>query len=165
MNVSMGGKKNKKAANQDDDDNGPRIPEDQNGKPTNGPTARSHGPRKWGQVGRKAGIGFEKKVKIYLNDKRIVVDNKSHMFLVTPADSNEEIINHVVSSIDEVADGWGEPPSNFYWVPVVQFVVYPGGNANYARLQTALDQRWGVTSTVEYAADSKNKKPATGGRP
>ncbi|HEY3965249.1 MAG TPA: hypothetical protein VGM05_11910 [Planctomycetaceae bacterium] len=165
VSIGLGGRKSRKAANQDDDDTGPRIPEDQNGKPTNGPAARSRGPRKWGQVGRKAGIGFEKKIKIYLNDKRIVVDNKSQMFLVTPADSSEEIVNHVVASIDEVADTWGEPPSNFYWVPVVQFVVYPGGNTNYVRLQTALEQKWGVTSTVEYAADRKDKKPATGGHP
>lgn len=165
VSIGLGSNKSKKAAKQDDDDNGPRIPENQDGNPTNGPSARSRGPRKWGQVGRKAGIGFEKKIKIYLNDKRIVVDDKSHMFVVTPADSNEEIVNHVVSSIDEVADSWGEPPSNFYWVPVVQFVVYPGGNTNYVRLQTALEHKWGVTSTVEYAADRKEKKPTTGGRP
>ena len=87
------------------------------------------------------------------------------MLSVTPADSSEEIINHVVAGIDSVADSWGEPPSNFYWVPVVQFIVYPGGDANYARLHAALEQKWGVMSTVEYAADRKDKKAASGGRP
>jgi hypothetical protein len=129
-------------------------------RPTGGPAVRASGPRKWGRVGRKAGIGFEKKIKIYLNDKRIVVDNKQHALMVPRADSGEEVINHVVASIDSVADSWGEPLSNFYWVPVVQFIVYPGGDANYSRLHTALEQTWGVTSTVEYAPDRKDKEVA-----
>jgi hypothetical protein len=165
LNVSLGGKKSRRKPNQENPDDGPRISENSDNKPSSGAAVRANGPRKWGQVGRKAGIGFEKKIKIYLNDKRVVVDNKQHMLLVTPADSGEEIINHVVASIDSVADSWGEPPSNFYWVPVVQFIVYPGGDANYARLHTALEQKWGVTSTVEYAADRKDKKAASGGRP
>src|SRR5262249_51801650 len=157
-------KKSRRKPDQENPDDGPRISENSD-KPSSGSAVRASGPRKWGQVGRKAGIGFEKKIKIYLNDKRIVVDNKQHMMLVTPADSGEEIIHHVVASMDNVADSWGEPPSNFYWVPVVQFLVYPGGDANYARLHTALEQKWGVTSTVEYAADRKGKKAVSGGRP
>jgi hypothetical protein len=172
LNLSLGGKKSRKTTDPDNPDDGPRITENDGSRSKGGPPVRATGPRKWGQVGRKAGIGFEKKIKIYLNDKRIVVDSKQHMFLVTPADSADEIINHVANSIDQVAEGWGEPPSTFYWVPVVQFIVYPGGNTNYARLNTALEQKWGVTSTVEYAADRKekkdnksDKKAATGGRP
>lgn len=163
--VSLGSSQRKRSVDQDEADAGPRISEDQSNKPTSGPTVRSRGPRKWGQAGRRAGIGFEKRIKIYLNDKRIVVDSKDHMLLVSPADASEEIINHVVSSIDQVADSWGEPPSNFYWVPAVQFIVYPGGNANYAKLQSALEQKWGVSSTVEYAPDRKEKPAAAGGRP
>jgi hypothetical protein len=165
VNVSLGGKKNRKTPSQDNPDDGPRISENSNGQPSGGPAVRASGPRKWGQVGRKAKFGWEKKVKIYLNGKWIVVDNKQHMIRVTPADSSEEIVNHVVASIDDIADSWGEPQTDFYWVPVVQFVVYPGGDTNYARLHTALEQKWGVTSTVEYAADRKDKtkKAASGG--
>lgn len=163
INFNLGGRKSRKTTSQDNPDDGPRISENSDGQPSSGPAVRANGPRKWGQVGRKAKFGWEKKVKIYLNDKRIVVDNKQHMMLVTPADSGEEIVNHVVAAIDDIADSWGEPQTDFYWVPVVQYVVYPGGDANYARLHTALEQKWGVTSTVEYAADRKDKKAASGG--
>lgn len=160
--VSLGSSRKRRAPDADSDD-GPRISEN-DGRPHEGPAVRSRAPRKWGQVGRRAGIGFEKKVNIYLNDRRIVVDSKDNVIPVGPGDSGEEIVNRVAASIDSVADSWGEPPSNFYWVPVVKFMVYPGGNANYARLQSALEQHWGVSSTVEYAPDPKSKKAGGGGR-
>ncbi|MBS0266927.1 MAG: hypothetical protein JSS02_33680 [Planctomycetes bacterium] len=128
--------------------------------PTSGPAVRASGPRKWGRVGRKTGIGFGKKITIHLNDKRIVVDNKQHVLTVARADSTDEVIDQVLASVDTVADSWGEPPSNFYWAPAVQFIVYPRGDANYSALQKVLEQTWGVTSTVEYAAERKDRKAA-----
>ncbi|MBS0267162.1 MAG: hypothetical protein JSS02_34880 [Planctomycetes bacterium] len=119
---------------------------------------RGSGPRKWGQVGRKAGIGFEKRIKIYLNDKRIVVDNKKFMMLLDANSSSDDLVNFAASSIDAIADSWGEPPANFYWVPVVQFIVYPKGDANYERLRLNLEQKWGVSSSVEYVTDRKDNK-------
>ncbi|MBI3864289.1 MAG: hypothetical protein HY290_20590, partial [Planctomycetia bacterium] len=173
VGISLGSPKKKSVLKSEDDDDGPRISEN-DGRQFDGPRVRSQAPRKWGQAGRRAGTGFEKKVKIYLNDKKIFVDARQNMVTVNPTDSGEEIVNHVASLIDHVADGWGEPPSSFYWVPVVDFVVYPGGHANYARLQKALEQKWGVTSTVRYASEEKDrgkgsekdkaKKPASGGK-
>lgn len=125
--------------------------------PTSDPTARASTPRKWSRAGRKAGIGWEQKINICLHEQRVVVEHHQQVHLETRGDSGEEIINQVVASIDSVADSWGEPPANFYWVPVVQFIVCPGGDANYSQLHSALEQRWGITSKVEYVANHKDR--------
>ena len=168
LNVRLGGQKNRKRFKGENPDDGPRLSE---GDGDSGSTPmRATGPRKWGQVGRKAGIGFEKRVKIYLNDQLVVVDNKKYMLRLDSNISENDLTNFAAGSIDAIADSWGEPPSNFYWVPIVQFLVYPGGDTAYTKLHTTLQQKWGVSSTVEYVTERQPKKPAkdktgAGGRP
>jgi hypothetical protein len=157
LNVRLGGKKSQRRTEGDDSSDGPRVSENGDRGGARGP---ANGPRKWGKVGRKAGIGFEKRIKIYLNDKRVVVDNKKHMMLLDPTTPGDELVNFAASSIDAVADNWGEPPSNFYWVPVVHFIIYPNGDTNYEKLRLNLESKWGVSSTVEYFKDKKDETKA-----
>jgi hypothetical protein len=161
--VSLGGSKKAKPSPKDDPDDGPRIPED-NGK-TGGPMARSRGPRKWGQVGKKASIGFEKRIEIRLLSDRILVGSKDLVIPVKRSDSDDEIVRRVVNAIDHVADKWGEPPSNYYWVPALKFVVYPGGDTYSEKLSKVLEHQYGVNSTVDFADDKPVKKTAPRGRP
>jgi hypothetical protein len=158
-----GGKKSKPSPKDDDPDAGPRISED-DGK-SGGRSIRSRGPRKWGQVGKKASIGFEKKIEIRLMPDRILVGSKDVAIPVYRADSDDEIVGRVVNAIDYVADKWGEPPQNYYWVPAVRFVVYPGGDRYSEKLSHVLEQKYGVNSTIDFAADNPVTKPTQRGRP
>lgn len=162
--VSLGSGKKAKANPKDDDpDAGPRIPEG-DGK-AGGQMVRSRGPRKWGQVGKKASIGFEKKIEIRLMSDRILVGSKDVAVPVKRSDSDDEIVGRVVNAIDYVADKWGEPPSNYYWVPAVRFVVYPGGDQYSAKLSKVLEQKYAVNSTIDFAEDKPVKKTVPRGRP
>jgi hypothetical protein len=162
VNVSLGGKK-RRVTDKEDPDDGPRIAED-NAR-SGGFSGRATGPRKWGQAHRKASIGFEKKIVIRVSSRRIVIGNNDAVIGVGRADSNDDIVHQVVAGIDHTADGWGEPPNNFYWVPVAKFIVAPDGSANYEKLHNVLEQKWGISSTVEYESETKGGKPAGGGRP
>jgi hypothetical protein len=163
INVSLGGKKKRSSSKDDDPDDGPRISED-SGK-SGGSPGRASGPRKWGQAHRKASIGFEKKVVIRVSANRIVIGNNDAVIGVSRSDTSDEIVHQVVAGIDHTANGWGEPPSNFYWVPVAKFIVAPGGAANYEKLHAVLDQKWGITSTVDYESETSGGKASGGGRP
>ena len=162
--IRLGGTKKAKPAPKDDDpDSGPRIPED-DGKP-GAHAGRAQGPRKWGQVGKKASIGYEKRIEIHLAADRILVGSKDLVIPVNRADSHDEIVGRVVNAIEHVAENWGEPPQNYYWVPAVKFVVFPGGNQYSEKLSHVLEHKYGVSSTIDFAPDKPVKKNTTRGRP
>jgi hypothetical protein len=162
--VSLGGGKKAKPAPKDDDpDAGPRISEN-DGK-TGGPSYRSRGPRKWGQVGKKATIGYERSIEIRLLSNKILVGSKDVAVPVTSSDSDDEIVHRVINAIQYVADKWGEPRDGYYWVPSARFVVYPGGEQYSEKLSHVLEKSYGVHSTTDFAADKAVKKTAPRGKP
>ncbi len=162
--INLGSSKKSKLKPKDEDpDDGPRISED-NGK-TGGALSRSRGPRKWGQVGKKASTGYEKTIEIRLTSDRILVGSKDVAVPVKPSDSNDEIVHRVVNAIDHVADKWGEPMEGYYWVPAVKFVVYPGGETYSETLSKVLEKQYSVNSTIEFADDKPAKKAVPRGRP
>lgn len=163
-NFSLGGGKKAKPPPKDDDpDSGPRISED-DGKP-GVRSYRSSGPRKWGQTGKKATIGLERKIEIRLSSNKFLVGSKDVAVPVNPSDSDDEIVHRVVNAIDYVADKWGEPQEGCYWVPAVRFVVYPGGNQYSEKLSHVLEHKYGVHSTIDFAPDQPVKKTTPRGRP
>ena len=174
VNVSLGSKGQRTSSDKADPDDGPRLSDEDSQK--NGPRGRSMGPRLWGRARPKATIGLERKLEIRIMDDRILVGSKDIVIPVGNGETVEEMVHFVVAGIDRAADKWGDPPTSFYWLPTVKFVVYPGGNQYYERLHEPLEKKWGVTSTVEYAPDkskskTKNKSvqnaggTAAGGRP
>jgi hypothetical protein len=174
VNVSLGSKGQRTSSDKADPDDGPRLSDEDSQK--NGPRGRSMGPRLWGRARPKATIGLERKLEIRIMDDRILVGSKDIVIPVGNGETVEEMVHFVVAGIDRAADKWGDPPTSFYWLPTVKFVVYPGGNQYYERLHEPLEKKWGVTSTVEYAPDkskikTKNKSvqnaggTAKGGRP
>ena len=49
---------------------------------------------------------------------------------------------------DQQVRSWGWPPQNFYWVPSIRFIVYPGANQHYEQLHERMRFE-GLSSTVE----------------
>ena len=156
--ISLGGSQKSKLKPKDDDPNdGPRISEDDGKK--GGQMGRSRGPRKWGQVGKQATIGFVQKIEIRLMADRILVGSKDLVIPVRRSDSDDEIVHRVVNAIDHVCDQLGQPPPGYYWVPAAKFVVYPGGDAYSEKLSKTLERTYGVESTVDFADDKPVSKP------
>lgn len=163
VNVSLGRGNQTKTSSDKSDDSGPRIGRDDEGK--GGPPVKSNAPRLWGKAGRKASIGTIRKLDIHVMSDRIVIGKKETVIRISKGQTTQEMIERVVSGIDRAAEKWGEPPANFYWVPTVKFIVYPGGNSYYERIRGTLENKWGVSSTLEYVSDEKAGKAAAGGRP
>jgi hypothetical protein len=156
VNVRLGSKGQPTSNDKADPDDGPRLAEDDTQK--NGPRGRAMGPRLWGRARPRATIGLERKLEIRIMDDRILVGSKDIVVPVGNGETVEEMIHYVVAGIDRAADKWGDPPTSFYWLPTVRFVVYPGGNQYYERLHEPLERKWGVTSTVEYAPNKPARK-------
>ncbi len=161
---SLGSSGNRKSSTKDDDpDAGPRISDD-DGK-SGGKRGRANGPRLWGSAHAKASIGLERKLQIRLLADRILIGSKDISVPVGNGETVEEMINQVVVGIDRAADRWGDPQKDFYWMPTIRFVIYPGGDQYYERLHSPLEKKWGLPSTMEYAPDPKTVKKAAGGSP
>ncbi len=105
-----------------------------------------------------------------------MIGSKDVVVPVGNGESAKEMVNHVVAGIDRAVERWGDPPADFYWVPAIKFVIYPGGNQYYERLREPLEHDWGLATTMEFAPEmSRNKAPnkpadkaggrASGGRP
>lgn len=163
VNLRLGRGNQGKKSSDKSDDSGPRIAKDDDGK--GGQAVKSNAPRLWGKAGRKASIGTIRKLDIHVMSDRIVIGKKETVIRISKGQTTQEIIERVVSGIDRAAEKWGDPPANFYWVPTVKFIVYPGGNPYYERLRGTLENKWGVSSTLEYVTDEKAGKSAAGGRP
>jgi hypothetical protein len=121
------------------------------------------GRKRWGQARRRAGIGLERKLEIHVRPERLLIGPGDAVVPVGRGEKSDQLLGKVLAGIEQVAEGWGAPPANFYWLPAVRFVVYPGGNTHYERLRGPL-QKWGVNSTVEYAGDEDAVRAASGGR-
>lgn len=122
------------------------------------------GKKRWGKSHSRAGIGLEQKLEIHAKPDRVLIGPNDAAIPVNPGDKTDELMQRVTHGIEQSVSAWGAPPANFYWLPVVKFVVYPGGNANYERLRGPLE-RMGVTSTVQYVAAPTSAKNTGGARP
>lgn len=157
-NIRLGGKQKNRSSDEENDPNdGPRLgdPADRTGG------SRSRGPRLWGQAGSRASIGLEHKMEIRVMADRILIGSKYVVVRVGNGEKVEQMVQQVVAGIDKAADRWGEPPKeDYYWVPVVKFVIYPGGNQYYERLYGPLEKEWGLKSTMQFADEKAIQRAA-----
>ncbi|MSR56644.1 MAG: hypothetical protein EXS05_03090 [Planctomycetaceae bacterium] len=118
------------------------------------------GKRRWGQSHARAGIGLERKVEIRAKADHLLI-GPDVAVSVNPNEKPEELLQKIQAGLEETAQAWGPPPANFFWLPAVRFVVYPGGNTYYERVRGLL-QKSGVNSTVQYHLDkpAAEKQPA-----
>lgn len=105
--------------------------------------------KRWGYSHGRATIGLEKRIEIHVLANRILIGPNDASLRCGQGESKEEIVQDVLRGIENVTLSWGKPPRNFYWIPVIKFVVYPGGNQHYERLQNGL-REWGLFSTAEF---------------
>jgi len=63
--------------------------------------------------------------------------------------TTEQLMTRLYQAYRAALARWGRPPRRFYWVPVIRFVVFPGGLANYERVNRWLRKR-GLRTTTRF---------------
>ena len=118
-----------------------------------GGSGGSRGSRQGFGIGSsRNGIGFERETTIRVSSDRIRVGSQPEIS-ISRFKTFGELTERVLDDLDRHARTWGAPPANFHWVPVVNFVVSPGGNLYYERLHGPL-RKLGISSTSEYPLDA-----------
>ena len=109
--------------------------------------------QRWG--GSNTGqIGFERKVLVEVTADRIFIERNDIEVIIEPGTTQDELVESVLSALDEHSLGWGKPPTKFYWVPYLNFEVYGAGASEYERLNSPL-REWGIFSEVEFKAGDR----------
>ncbi|GAB4149970.1 MAG: hypothetical protein Tsb009_24550 [Planctomycetaceae bacterium] len=104
--------------------------------------------RRWGFSSPSATIGFEREIVIRAGADRLIV-GKTQTIKVGRGETRSQLLNSVEQAIERQARSWGKPPTSFYWVPRIRFVVSPGGNQYYERLKDGM-RKLQLQSSVEY---------------
>ncbi len=108
---------------------------------------------RWGsQSGRT--IGLEQDVRVDLYADKITFGPKMPAMPVAQGETRAQLVEKVSARIEHVVAGWGDAPDRFHWIPRVKFIVHPGGNQHYERLNQPLKE-WGLSSTMEYSIDAQ----------
>ncbi len=94
------------------------------------------------------GIGYERTITINVTSNRMTVADEESI-AVGKGESRKELMRALIISMNRHVRTWGLPPKGFYWVPKVKFIISPGGNQYYERVEGDL-QRMGIESTTEY---------------
>ena len=113
--------------------------------------------RRWG--GSNTGqIGFERKVVVEVTGDRLFIERDDIEVIIEPGTTQEELLEAVLSALDEHSQEWGRPPSKFYWVPYLHFEVYTSGTKEYERLHGPL-RDWGIFSEADFKTGERTAKP------
>lgn len=110
---------------------------------------------RWGGGGMGA-IGVEKTIEVQLTEGNMIVAREIYIPL-DHGESRGEVVEQLLKALDEASRDWGPPPQGFFWLPAVEFRVFPGGSQHYERLQTPL-REWGVFSKVKFEVGKKPPK-------
>jgi len=108
---------------------------------------------RWG--GMRNTIGLEQDVRADVYPDRIVIGADRAALGIKLGENREELAERVANRLDDIVQGWGEAPQRFHWIPRLRFVVHPGGNQHYLKLQTQL-RDWGISQTVDYSIEPAN---------
>lgn len=111
-------------------------------------------PKRWGSRRRAGSIGYERELAIRVTRDQIVV-GKGYRIPLGVEMRRAELIDQVISAIDQETRSWGDAPRNFYWVPSLRFAVSPGGNHYYETLHGAFDAA-GLRSSVQYLLEASS---------
>ncbi len=117
--------------------------------------------RRWG--GSNTGqIGFERKVNVEVTGDRVFIERDDIEVIIEPGTTQEELVEAVLSALDEHSLEWGKPPTKFYWVPYLHFEIYPTGTKEYERLHGPL-RDWGIFSEADFKTGERTLKPVEKG--
>lgn len=131
------------------------------GSSASGASDGAHPKKEWGYTRGRATIGLERKLEIHVLPDTLLIGPNDSTLPAGRGEKRDELVQQTVDAIERSAQGWGKPPANFYWIPAIKFVVYPGGNQHYERLHGPL-LKWGLPSSVQYAIGDAPKKPLPG---
>lgn len=118
--------------------------------------------RRWGKVNGNASLGLEKKVEVHCLADRLLIGPDDAVVHIRSGDKKQDLVDRLTLALDATAQSWGKPPNNFYFVPMLQFIVYPGGQAHYERLSSTVKE-WGLPSSMEPARDGAQPRTRFGG--
>ncbi|HVW02426.1 MAG TPA: hypothetical protein VHB77_18875, partial [Planctomycetaceae bacterium] len=113
---------------------------------------------RWGGA-EHATVRMQHEVPMQITPTQVIIGNANDEIVIAVGrgESAAELLEQVLNGMDRYSENWGDPPDGFYWVPAVNFRVYPGGNQHYERLHTGL-RNWGVYSKVDYVIPDKPVK-------
>ena len=148
-------------SNADRDPNGSKLssqsqPSQRRGKRTPQDSNRALEPemlsgRRWGHSAPDASIGFERDVRVDVQQDRILIAEKFEIPL--GQDSLQQTYEQFIVTLDKYSREWGRPPQGFYWSPRLKFVVKPEATLHYEQIN-ALMLKSGLSTTHEFTKDS-----------
>lgn len=115
---------------------------------------------RWGLSDPDATIGFEKDVRIWCTADRVMIGSRQ-VIRVDKGLDRDDLFRKVLFAVEAEARSWGKPPKGFFWVPAPEFVISPGGNQHYERINSGL-KRLGLQTSAQYRLDAT--PPATTNR-
>jgi hypothetical protein len=107
--------------------------------------------RRWGASEPGATIGVEQDVTVRIDAHQMLVADER----VVRYDAGEQpmqVFLRLMEAVDAEAQSWGKPRPGFYWTPRLRFVISPGGNQMFERLDP-LATRSGLAATREFTLD------------
>lgn len=114
--------------------------------------------RHWGQSEPGATIGIEQDVSVRVDAQQMVVAEK-HPIVYRPGETATDLYLRLLEVVDTEAQGWGKPKRGFYWTPRLRFVISPGGNQVFERLDDQVAKS-GLSMTKDFTLNSA--RPAKG---
>ncbi len=107
--------------------------------------------RHWGLSDTASTIGLEHDVTVRVDAQQMVIADE-HVVRCHPGDESLDIFFRVMEAVDAEARTWGRPRSGFYWTPRLKFVVSPGGNQLFERIDP-LVTRSGLSTKREFTLE------------
>lgn len=118
------------------------------------------GRRHWGQSEPGATIGIEQDVTVRVDAQQMVVAD--HRVIRCPQGAESiDLFLRVMEAVDAEAQMWGKPRPGFYWTPRLKFVVSPGGNQLFERIDP-LTIRSGLSTTREFTLEGVSPAKSEG---
>lgn len=108
--------------------------------------------KRWGFSNPGATIGFEREVTVQTTADRLIVGRR-YVIRIGKGEPTRQLMLKLTAAVESEARSWGKPPNSFYWVPMLRFVISPGGNQHYQRLRSEV-HKIGLQSAVEYKLET-----------
>lgn len=107
--------------------------------------------RSWGIPSASGTIGYERNVDVEVFADRVRVGR--YYVPMGGSIARHDLSAAMADLIDLQARTWGAPPTSFYWVPSIRFVVHDAGRSGYERLY-GIVRELGLSATAVQASPS-----------
>jgi hypothetical protein len=104
-------------------------------------------------------LAFKRTIEIRISGTHLRIADRN-TFRIPAGISTSQLLSAIALELRREVHSWKRPPEQFYWKPVVKFVVYPGGQQFVERLRPEFEEQ-GLLSGVQY----ESPEPASDWRP